>query len=886
MPHELDLLSSSDTPHAASLCLDLSRPPLDVGTDEVHGLQHPAGFLDALPVLHPPVERWAPQPPPASPSPSPELVPPSHAAKETDADTPHAAESDATGRKEGPAPIRALSAAQFAAVHAQYATTHAADGVLFPFLHGLEGDNDAQTAFFLGNGGEGAAPRVPRFRGLVWVASDEDEELEDDDYSTSEENDGDELPGGRGMEIDVDVVGMDVDDEDAAGRAEGGLGAHGEGAHMHPVSVRGPPRPALGIDTRGVGKEQAHHVHRLSNASTTSTASSASSFEPSPLLDTPGALDTPLTPAADGVVKTQDEDAAMRDEDHAGAAKAQAPERIMLTSTFKPRELLCIDCATGETRFVEPRVPDGISLRNFGIQVPIFATLSDIVVYSPRGNTKAALAVATHFAHAVEAKRAQRAARGQTDLLFYNVFVLCASPEEIVKEVPDVVSRMNDEVVCGGGAKGGDTRLEHRAHTKGTDALTVPETHVLEPRGSRPASPPPHRHMTVAPTVLKANTISFAQREKDEMRELTQASEILTFPLDDDEATLKAFSASSPQSRWDPARGQVFLGNASDARPYVPAAAPRRGGEWDFSTNDPADGLGYDVCIECDDVAPFPSQAHLRAVEEHVARLERRWMDRCLRDFDERAARGETVGDEEEIPLRPPPAANLVVHIPFPSSVAYSGHSVPPFISWLETLLRPVAEGRVTYGMLKERERAEGAAGRWANGSGHSKPLARRSTNAATIGHVGHGFGGYHPHESNLASFGGPSSLPPPSAFPTPFLPPQGAASTYTRMRSTSATHLTTTPPAAASPTSSPPPAHVPPRTRPLKVLVYSADGYTESSSLALCMLMALRRLSLPEAYLELQVEKRRSFFVYPTEVAPMKRVEARLERERAAVAA
>lgn len=44
-------------------------------------------------------------------------------------------------------------------------------------------------------------------------------------------------------------------------------------------------------------------------------------------------------------------------------------ERVTLTSTFKPRELLCIDRETGETRFVEPRVPDGISLRNFGIQV-------------------------------------------------------------------------------------------------------------------------------------------------------------------------------------------------------------------------------------------------------------------------------------------------------------------------------------------------------------------------------------------------------------------------------------------------------------------------------------------------------------------------------------
>ena len=43
-------------------------------------------------------------------------------------------------------------------------------------------------------------------------------------------------------------------------------------------------------------------------------------------------------------------------------------------------------------------------------------------------------------------------------------------------------------------------------------------------------------------------------------------------------------------------------------------------------------------------------------------------------------------------------------------------------------------------------------------------------------------------------------------------------------------------------------------RTRPLKVLLYSADGYTESSVPALFLLMTFRGLTLPEAYLELQV--------------------------------
>lgn len=168
-------------------------------------------------------------------------------------------------------------------------------------------------------------------------------------------------------------------------------------------------------------------------------------------------------------------------------------------------------------------------------------------MYSPRGNTKAALAVASHFAHAVETKRRQRAARGQTDLLHYNVFVLRATPEEMVRELPHVVSRMADEVVGSG------------AHTTGTDALTVTETHGAD-------SHPLTKHQQC--TMRKANTISFAQREKDEMRELTQASEIMTLPVKDEEE-LKEFSASTPASKWDPTKGQVFLGNANDV-PFPP----------------------------------------------------------------------------------------------------------------------------------------------------------------------------------------------------------------------------------------------------------------------------------------------------------------------------
>jgi hypothetical protein len=47
---------------------------------------------------------------------------------------------------------------------------------------------------------------------------------------------------------------------------------------------------------------------------------------------------------------------------------------------------------------------------------------------------------------------------------------------------------------------------------------------------------------------------------------------------------------------------------------------------------------------------------------------------------------------------------------------------------------------------------------------------------------------------------------------------------------------------------------------------------------------MAVHRLSLPEAYLELQVAKRRSFFVYQSDLGVLRRVEARLASERGPV--
>ncbi|KAJ6512572.1 hypothetical protein C8R45DRAFT_1087724 [Mycena sanguinolenta] len=80
-----------------------------------------------------------------------------------------------------------ISAPAFAAMHLQHTLAHAPDGVLFPFLHGFEGENEAQNMFFAGSHSpsnvnshgreqrerEAMVARVSRFEAW-WVVAEED----------------------------------------------------------------------------------------------------------------------------------------------------------------------------------------------------------------------------------------------------------------------------------------------------------------------------------------------------------------------------------------------------------------------------------------------------------------------------------------------------------------------------------------------------------------------------------------------------------------------------------------------------------------------------------------------------------------------------------------
>jgi dual specificity MAP kinase phosphatase len=67
------------------------------------------------------------------------------------------------------------------------------------------------------------------------------------------------------------------------------------------------------------------------------------------------------------------------------------------------------------------------------------------------------------------------------------------------------------------------------------------------------------------------------------------------------------------------------------------------------------------------------------------------------------------------------------------------------------------------------------------------------------------------------------------------------------------------------------------PKPAPVTVLIHCPDGYTESTLLAVAYLMFADGLPLHEAWLKLHTEKGRNFFAYPSDVAFLRTIQARL---------
>lgn len=67
---------------------------------------------------------------------------------------------------------------------------------------------------------------------------------------------------------------------------------------------------------------------------------------------------------------------------------------------------------------------------------------------------------------------------------------------------------------------------------------------------------------------------------------------------------------------------------------------------------------------------------------------------------------------------------------------------------------------------------------------------------------------------------------------------------------------------------------------KPRRVLIHCADGYTESTLLAVAYYMFAEGVPAPEAWLQLHCKKKRNFFAYPTDVAFLSHIQPRLLQE------
>ncbi|KAK7031151.1 tyrosine/serine/threonine protein phosphatase pps1 [Paramarasmius palmivorus] len=982
--------------------------------------------------------------------------------------------------------IHSLSSKQFDDLHNSHLLSHAPDSVLFPFLHGIEGDNEAQNLFFASQGEKtlngtprsqpgrrSHAVRLPKYRGLMWVVCEEDLEnpekdlrvlvhrpsnlgVDSDDLSESYFTDEDELEDedddddtssesfsehghafgkdpfvagtSTGTEHDMyhnigitrgGVMGMDVDmDMDINDRVDIAVNGASDDVdilwtHVHTnmallrslesaqtISICTPPirttdlpahqqqsstdTPNTTLSSSYGAESFGEETGNTSSSSMSSPTTALSEYEfnsTSPVRTNGTDEPTPLPP----LVPTRGEGRVRSPRQRAPRSTPRSPPPI-LTSSFRACDLLrriepennqptgsTDPDDDGEWEFVPLYVPDGISLRNFGIQVPILATISDIVIYSPVAGGAAkspnALRLAKRFQQAIERKRKQREAEGccpaadpstgtggtdPWELPQYNVFVLDATPEDIKRDLTHLVIRL-----CPDGEVPrslSEIILIEQPQARQTDDMDIDIEDVPISVSKHSASPHPR----------PVNTVDFAQRERDEMRDLTKASEIISvFPKDnplsklhpvdllpggdfferavcdtynatapaasDSESDVEDSDLSTTKSYWNPAVGQVFLGNVNDVPMPIEIGydgVPVRGedvkqgtldvrgweralaagvnilGDEDGATTDdsdgmrdvvegirgsmpglsskarqkakaqqrpyfpqgnsPFEGLGYDICIECHELAPFPNPSHFKAVEDKVNMLEEKWREFVLRQrgSDDKGAK---------IPPRPPPHQNSIIHLPFPSSPAGSNQAITqilPALRFLQRCLVPEPPEEIED--EPEQIDQQGANGQAASAETSKAASSRRWSSVSAF-------------IPSFPSFPLQVHSPSPSAYATPApprTPPPGSTAATHSARSRSFT----SPAPVPSPRCSAPVPLLPkqrPWSRPLKILLYSSDGYTESSVPALCLLMAVKGLNLPRAYLELQVEKRRSFFVYQPDLGFLKRIESVVRDER-----
>lgn len=345
-----------------------------------------------------------------------------------------------------------------------------------------------------------------------------------------------------------------------------------------------------------------------------------------------------------------------------------------------------------------------------------------------------------------ERRDSETARKPKAYLVSYNVFVLSDPLPVLAQKAPWMLSRLSDPDYPSLEDEFA-RRISPASSVRGTISAPsdTPTSGPVAPMNSD-GSTNAHLEENEAVKLLKDEVhplkrilpaIDFAQRERDEMRELTKATPILGECV----YLGNVNDVPLPQPRMRTRASSVHAEGALKEDEAGPSGEQQYGWgrmDMEMEEDDPFDSsdnpMGFDVCIECRDCARIPTTDQLTAATAHLAALDAAWTARRYHTH--------LLNDSSTMKRtpRPPPSASQVVHLYFPAS--------PPCFSYTMVALNPVLD----------------------------------------------------------------------------FL--SGLVSTRQNM----------------------------PSTRQKKVLIYSSDGYTESSVLALSLLMKERALDLPGAYLDLQV--------------------------------
>jgi dual specificity MAP kinase phosphatase len=239
------------------------------------------------------------------------------------------------------------------------------DSVLFPFLHGVEGDNLPQNMFFASASGASRTrgsqqlgpPDIPRYRGLVTVLCDDYDEYDDEEGSPR-------LSDSSGSDDEDDAWYDQSDSDSSSAEPHEDDPDRDETMRLAEINIADPnaSAPASYRESFAPMADPSAKVDKVSNdviAVRTARVDSLSSELPSsPSSVSPSSsMDSTSTAPTSVIVPSQKSKHRKR----RSRARLQAgARRCLLQSAMTPHEI--ITDGDEPSVFVKARVPDGISL--------------------------------------------------------------------------------------------------------------------------------------------------------------------------------------------------------------------------------------------------------------------------------------------------------------------------------------------------------------------------------------------------------------------------------------------------------------------------------------------------------------------------------------------